>query len=231
MVNGPEWNQIPSYATQAVWRQLEEMRDGMSNPDTLPTWAPRVSQSKIRQPYETDAQGIYDDELIDEVGYGLLTRCESFIAACEAIAGRIHCPRCGTLVTHNRRKKDILLCDCGWKLTWGEYFKTIQGSQLNGAEPVLELFRTFIKDFTASRTAQEKMLAIARVIHGFHYSMKTGAPSRPVAVNLIEGQLRKVVVFLDQLTYSDKGSPGTQASYLQWRKNIDGQDWDPSKDS
>jgi len=75
------------------------------------------------------------------------------------------------------------------------------------------------------------MLAIDRVIHGFHYSHKTAMPSRPVAVNLIEGPLRKVVAFLDQLTYSDKCSPGTKALYLQWRNNIDGQDWDPSKHS
>ena len=30
---------------------------------------------KIRQFYETDAKGIYDEDLIDDVGYGLLARC------------------------------------------------------------------------------------------------------------------------------------------------------------
>jgi len=203
----------------------------MNHSGTLPSWAPRVSQNKIRQLYETDALGIYDEVLIDEVGYSLLTRCESFMAAVEAVMGRIHCPVCRTMITHSVRREEILRCECGWELTWGAYFKTIQGHQLCGADPVLELFRTFIKDFTASRTAREKMVAIDRVIHGFHYSHKTAMPSRPVAVNLIEGPLRKVVTFLDQLTYSDKSSPGTQASYLQWRSNIDGQDWDPSTDS
>ena len=37
--------------------------------DALPRWAPRVPQDKVRRLYETDARGIYDDELIDDVGY------------------------------------------------------------------------------------------------------------------------------------------------------------------
>jgi hypothetical protein len=34
-------------------------------------WARRVEQEKIRRLYETDARGIVDDELIDEVGYAM----------------------------------------------------------------------------------------------------------------------------------------------------------------
>jgi hypothetical protein len=34
----------------------------------LPTWAPRVAQNQIRRLYEVDAAGIYDQELIDQVG-------------------------------------------------------------------------------------------------------------------------------------------------------------------
>ena len=49
--------------------------------DAAPRWAPRVRRSKIRRLYETDALGIYDDELIDDVGYALLARCRSFLAA------------------------------------------------------------------------------------------------------------------------------------------------------
>ena len=55
--------------------------------DRLPTWAPRVPKALIRRFYETDAKGIYDEELIDEVGYALLARCQSFITANLARAG------------------------------------------------------------------------------------------------------------------------------------------------
>ncbi|HEY3341750.1 MAG TPA: hypothetical protein VGK81_07020, partial [Anaerolineae bacterium] len=72
----------------------------MSEP-ILPHWAPRVKQNLIRRLYETDARGIYDEELIDEVGYALLARCEAFIAAVEASRGKVTCPACGASVWHN----------------------------------------------------------------------------------------------------------------------------------
>ena len=53
----------------------------------LPQWAPRVPKSKIKRLYELDAKGIYDDELLDDVGYALFARCQSFITACQATSG------------------------------------------------------------------------------------------------------------------------------------------------
>jgi len=198
----------------------------MTNPETIPTWAPRVTQVEIRRLYETDAQGIHDDDLINEVGYGLLARCQSFIDANEARAGKARCPRCFAVVAHACRKEEILRCECGWELAWGEYFKTIQHVQLSGAEPVLEQFRAFVRAFPTARTPREKLLAIDRLIHGFHWYYKTNGPTRAVAVNLIEGRLNEVVTFLDRLTYSDRSTPCTRENYAQWDRNIEvNRDW------
>ncbi|TFG72879.1 MAG: hypothetical protein E4H27_01785 [Anaerolineales bacterium] len=193
----------------------------MDNAKIFPIWAPRITQREVRRLYETDAKGIYDEDLINEVGYGLLARCQSFIDANEARAGQVRCPRCSSIVTHTCRSEEILRCDCGWELTWGEYFKTIQHVQLSGAEPVLEQFRSFISTFSASRTPQAKMLAIDQLIHGFHWYYKTNNPTRPVAVNLIEGRLSDVVAFLDQLTYGDESTPGLMENYAQWDEKIE----------
>jgi len=106
-------------------------------PDPTQSYLLAIRNAPFRHTKITDALGIYDEVLIDEVGYSLLTRCESFIAAVEAVMGRIHCPLCRTMITHSVRPEEILRCDCGWELTWGAYFKTIQGNQLSGAEPVL----------------------------------------------------------------------------------------------
>ena len=76
----------------------------METPKILPSWAPRVPQHKIRQLYLDDAQGIYDDALIADVGYGLLARCESFLSANEAARGRAICPVCSAIVPHSRRQ-------------------------------------------------------------------------------------------------------------------------------
>jgi ribosomal protein S18 acetylase RimI-like enzyme len=186
----------------------------------LPCWAPRVPQLKIRRLYETDAKGWYDEELIDEVGYGLLTRCESFIAAVGAVRGRATCPRCGDKVPHNCRKEELLRCQCGWELTWGDYFRTIQHKQLSGAEPVLDLFRQFVESFPRASTPQQKMVEIDRVLHGFHWYAKN-TPTRPVAVNLIEGRLRDVIALLDELTYGKDSTPGLAETKATWDKRIE----------
>jgi hypothetical protein len=190
----------------------------------IPTWAPRVTQREIRRLYETDAKGIYDEDLINEVGYGLLSRCQSFIEANEARAGNARCANCSATAVHSCDMEEILRCDCGWELSWKEYFKTIQHKQLSGAEPVLAQFRTFINKFSIARTPQQKILAIDRLIHGFHWYYKTNSPIRPVAVNLIEGSMSGVVAFLDQLTngvYGDKSTPGIRENFAEWDKKIE----------
>lgn len=202
----------------------------MGTLNTIPTWAPRVTQAKIRQFYETDAKGIYDDDLIEEVGYSLLARCQSFVEAKEAVAGRARCPCCSTIIPHTGRKDDLLRCTCGWELTWGEYFKTIQHKQLSGAEPVFEQFNAFIKALPSARTPQEKVLLIDCLIHGFHWYYKTNGPTRPVAVNLIEGSMGEVVAFLDNLNYGEKSTPETAENLAQWNKNIEAnRNWYPSR--
>jgi len=194
----------------------------MTISNRLPTWAPRVSRLKIRQLYETDAQGIYDLDLIHEVGYSLLARCESFITANRAREGELPCPECGQTV----RREEVLRCPCGWTLPWADYFKTIQHKQLSGADPVLQPFQDFVDAFPSARTPQAKMLLIDRLIHGFHWYYKGGGPTRPVAVNLIEGHLSDVVAFLERLSYGSKSTPGTRETFAQWDKNIEAnRDW------
>jgi hypothetical protein len=193
-----------------------------------PQWASRVTQQEIRHLYETDAQGIYDEALIDDVGYGLLARCESFIEAVEATQGRARCPNCRSIVIHTGDKEATLRCLCGWSLTWGAYFKTIQHKQLSGAEPVLDQFRAFVRSFPAAKTPQAKMVLIDRLIHGFHWYLKTHTPTRPVAVNLIEGRLRDVVIFLDRLTYGEDSTPSLEETYAEWNEKIEvNRDWYP----
>ena len=83
----------------------------------MPDWAPRISQEKIRKLYELDAKGIADDDLIDEVGFNLLARCDSFVAAVNAVHGKVVCPSCGQVVEHSNGKEEELTCDnCGWKV-------------------------------------------------------------------------------------------------------------------
>ena len=194
---------------------------------TSPQWAPRVKQSLIRRLYETDARGIYDEELIDEVGFALLARCESFIAAVEATRGKVICPACGETVLHDAQPATILLCaHCGWQMPWREYFHTLQHKQLSGAEPVLALFRLYTDGFARARSGREKMVLIDQLIHGFHLSL-TGETTRTTGVNLIEGKYPEVVQFLNQLTYGENGTPGMREVHADWHAKINrtAEDW------
>ncbi len=187
-------------------------------------WEPRVSQRKIRLLYETDARGIYDEELIDDVGFGLLARCRTFLEAADARRGKAKCHGCGAVIVHpgghsKEAKQRLLECgECGWQVTWGEYFRTMHKKQLSG--PDLEsLFGNFVARFPRARTPREKMLLIDRLIHGFHHNIETG-PRRPSAVNLIAGRLSEVIAFLNELTYGEGSTPRTRETAAAWRRNM-----------
>jgi len=157
-----------------------------------------------------DANGIYDDEPIDHVGYALLARCKSFLLANDPAQGRVVCPVCSTTILHTRKSDEMLSCQqCDWEMVWKDYFATFQHKQLYGAEPVLELFRDFVKRFPSARTVQEKVLIIDTLIHGYHWSQKYGY-TRPVAINLIGGKLPEVIAFLDSLSYGVANTEGVQ---------------------
>ena len=192
----------------------------MSDLNALPTWAPQVRPEKIRRLYQLDAQGIYDDDLINDVGYGLLVRCASFIQANRGVAGWALCPNCGVEIEHAVDKAEILQCACGWSLPWSDYFATIQHKQLSGAEPVIKLFRDFVEGYPRARTAQQRMILIDTLLHGFHWYAKTGEPTRPVAVNLIALRLGDVMDFLDELSYGDQSTPGARKRKAEWDTRI-----------
>ena len=192
----------------------------------LPKWAQRVAKSKIKQLYELDAKGIYDEDLLDEVGYALYARCQSFIEACRATSGEVHCPVCRMIILHNLDKESLLKCpDCDWQLTWGKYFATIQHKQLSGAEPVLKLFREYINKFPKTNSDRERMFYIDRLLHGFHWSIRYG-PTRPVAINLIEGRLSDVIQFLDALSYGPDSTLGIIQNQTEWfEKSQNARNW------
>lgn len=199
-------------------------------------WPPRLKKHKLRRLYESDAKGMLDEELLDEVGYTLLARCRAILQVADAQQGRVHCPRCErqgrtTLIERPRHKGDprdaVLHCPhCDWQLTWGEYNLTYKRKQLNPGGAV-ESFERYLAEFPAARTPQAKLFAIDRLIHAFHYSMRDqpDVPSRPAGVNLIAGRLSDVVPFLDQLSYGDSPHPELTETRARWRREIRRMPW------
>ena len=184
-------------------------------------WAPRVSPQKVLRLYQTDARGILDEELIDDVGYGLLARCESIRTVSDAYRGRIECPQCSALVVEEKGqwarwdKQHLLRCrECDWQMLWGEYHKTFQGRQLRGHNFEPE-FKHFLQHFPRARTPAEKMIIIDRLIHAVH----TGT-AKPAAVNLLSGKARKLTLFLDNLAYGDGSTSGVKQTKAEWNRKL-----------
>lgn len=69
-------------------------------------WARRVRQVQIRRLYRSARLGIYDEEMLEEVGSGLYARCADIAAVADAYRyGKVPCPGCGETV---QRKVDAM---------------------------------------------------------------------------------------------------------------------------
>ena len=173
-------------------------------------WCKRVPQELISRLYNQSVSGICDDELADEVGWALFARCESIISATNGFEKKILiCLTCG---------KDVVLtensfsCPCGFSATWEEFKKSYKGKQLHAAN-ALPIFLDFHRNFPRAKTYGEKLICIDILIHAFHIKMsyykdlsnydienENVEVNRPVGANLIEGSLKEVILFLDELS-------------------------------
>ncbi len=190
----------------------------------LPTWAPRVKPYLIRRLYESDAQGRLDDELLETVGWGLYSRCDSFLLARQARDGRLACPACGTVILLGSYPKGIIHCPaCGWECSARAYLDTMENQQLVGGPEVVALFQYYVDEFPKAQEPTQKMLLIDGLIHGFHHFLTSGRTRRPVGINLIDGHLEFVIDFLDHLSYGPGSTPGVQDTFQAWREKIHAQ--------
>jgi hypothetical protein len=172
-------------------------------------WSPRLNPEKLRRLYETDARGIIDEELLDEVAFTLYSRCDSILTVTESIWGKTRCPRCATWVTPTDEGQ--LHCEqCDWQATRAEYHKSWEHQQLNGTN-ARGVFQEFVRSLPLVRTPQEKMRLVDTLIHACHHDLRRGTPGGSVARNLLEGKGRAMKELLDRLAYGE-ADPGSSSS-------------------
>jgi len=201
----------------------------MDKSDVLPVWAKKMPVEWVRQLYESDAQGMQDDALLDQVAYGLYARCESIVQVTRAmIEGEVICTACGLLVVRNPKDHSpdtLLSCPCGWQVSWGAYHRTFAKKQLFGYN-ALDPFTAFLRDFPIQREYTAKLRCVDLLLHAFHSSLHYDI-GRPVAQNLLEtksGKMRDVVLFLDTLTYGDT-QEDLLARQAEWRATFRQAPW------
>ena len=185
-------------------------------------WAPRISQAKIWQLYQQDAQGIVDEELIDEVGTALYARAESIILVSNR---RLRCPRCRTVFHLGdplQADDAVIACPeegCGWETTFQACRNSWRRRRLfgGGIQPMLE---TYVERYARAESPRAKMMLIDQLLHTFHHEIVVGRMPKAAACNLIEGKAPKVVAFLERLTYGDGSTPGLRETKEMWRKRL-----------
>mgnify|MGYP003984057377 CR=1 FL=1 len=162
----------------------------------LPKWAGRVPRWKITELYRKDAEGIIDDDLIDDVGISFMARCISIIESTTAHQGRVKCPSCSTII--RREGLGLVACtECDWSLPWPDYHKTYKGKHLYGGG-FMPFAEAFVEDYPKARTSRDKMIMIDILMHRFHGEMRDKG-HRPGAIGLIGGRPGEIRRFLDDL--------------------------------
>ena len=190
-------------------------------------WAPRVNLHEIRKFYLGCADGIYNEDLIDNTGIALFLRCESILEYTWAHEGKVKCKRCcraGKTTFINRVTKaprELLRCpNCGWQIQWRGYVSETEKKQTGQlwAGRARHAFEEYYKKFPGCKDPGEKVIAIDQLIHSFHWTLKDElekpAGLRTACANLLEGNATQINDLLNNLTYGDE----TKTEMLETRE-------------
>jgi hypothetical protein len=193
-------------------------------------WAPRIDPLKIRRLYRGDAEGMLEEDLLDDVGYGIHVRCQALLDVAAAWKGKVKCWQCdnviprrqGNMVEYTghgpilvRGKEEVLKCDqCGWQITWAAYRKSISGEHLD-ATGLKDMLQSFVERWPATRSPQARLLLIDALIHEFH-CWDGNTVGSPVGATLIRATSEGVLALLDDLAYGPVSTPGLQQTRQRW---------------
>ncbi len=178
-----------------------------------------MNPKKIQQLYESEARAMLDEDLLDEIAYGLYVRCLSIMEVTRAHDTKtllVTCPVCSNKVKHRGwyEKDYIIRCDCGWSLPWTFYRKSYRGKQLTAGGSVPQI-TGYIEQFPLAKTSQQKMYLIDSLIHSFHWELQ-GNCTRPTARNFIYGNMNEIVTLLMTLTYGEHTPPERMTERDRW---------------
>ena len=167
-----------------------------------PAWAKKVPPHKIKKLYEQNAKGIYDEELVDDVGISLYMRVDSMLMVTSSNLGKALCIECRTEIPHNYQRDFMLICSkCGWSMGFGDFNDSYKGQTLHGYGALTEI-KEFAEKYPLTKSYTEKMLLIDWLIHTFHGNLQE-RPSRPTATNLIAGSNADVANLIFSLAYGE----------------------------
>ena len=191
-------------------------------------WARRVEPQKIRRLYESDAQGMLDQELLDDVGYGFYVCCQELLELGQAVRGRIKCRNCGAIIVRktvdgkfSRDPTELLRCDrCSWQITCGDYHKSLLRIEPGSPELCAEeqLAEVFVQKWPGARSPRQKLLLIDELIHEFH--MHYRAVGSPLGWSVVRATGRQLIELLQDLAYGSGSTGGLEETRRVWSAQL-----------
>jgi len=163
-------------------------------------WSPKISRQKLKNLYKSDTQGFADEELVDDVGYTLYTRCLQGRDETLLIRnGKIKCHHCGKTLEFIGMDA-LVSCSCGYQYLLRDYMRSFRKNNMpSGAATAI--FNAFIEDWPRAKGYSEKMRLVDRLIHEFHINLNSGVQGRFVGINLIEGSKKQIGDLINDLAY------------------------------
>ena len=160
-------------------------------------WPDLISHDKIIKLYLSDANRIYDEELVDDVGLYIYVRCKQARETRECISqNKIRCHNCGNILDIN--EINAAVCICGYAYTMSEYKKSFINNKMPSGNAV-PVFDAFEKNWLTAKCYSEKMKLIDGIIHEVHYNMNNGMYGRIVGMQIIEGtseEIKELILYL-----------------------------------
>jgi hypothetical protein len=177
-----------------------ETRQGAAG---LIRWAPRLRPQLLRRLYESDARGLRDEELCDDVGLRLYERCRALLLVARRC---VLCLECGSeLRVAIRGTSACANGTCRWQTDWQAYWESVQRHDASPGRAT-DAYRAFCEAWPRARDYGAKLVAIDQLIHAFHIDEGKGQAVKSVASKLLEGNKKEVVRFLDALSALDPGA-------------------------
>jgi hypothetical protein len=185
-----------------------------------------VEPYKIRRLYESDARGMLDEDLLDDVGYGIYVCCQESIVLAEAAKGNVKCLNCSQATIVRRQvdgrfdDSEILNCPaCGWEIWCGDYHKSLlRKAPARPYEP-MRFFVSFVEQWPLARSSSEKLLLIDRLIHEWHLHYR--AVGWPLGTTVVRATTRQMVELLEGLAYGEGTTEGLERTHKVWRDRLE----------
>jgi hypothetical protein len=165
-------------------------------------WSPAVPRDKIKRLYESDAKGIINSELLDDVGISIYARCLQAQEEMEIMdRGKIKCHNCRHILNYS---PGLITCSCGYQYMYKDYRRSFRTNNMptGGAA---HIFKKFIIEWPKMNSDAEKMRLIDWLIHEFHINLLSGSKGRFVGINLIQGTKSQIKELILSLAYGDSG--------------------------